>query len=261
MPVASSFASSVETISPRTSFSSSSSENFFPKNLRDALYDEHLDDPEMNRNIHDVACNQDNAGNSIHSGEGRRRSSTLRHANSRRFSGAMQCNVEMLVIILKDKESWADLQKSLRDGHHGIGCTDMSLRHNISRLLKDQYRQTVERQRERKVPSAWYKESPRNIADDESTTETVSNSTLNSDDWGILSDEEDSGEFLMGGSRGQGLMTLSNDSGDSHTSQPMQTLLKPISYKDIDLLQHQRVDILPAGMPEHHPEAVAVHIS
>ena len=151
------------------------------------------------------------------------------------FPGLIECHVEMLVSVLKSDVAWCNLQQTMRDssrrGSSGIlGCTNMSIRNNLTELLKEHFRQSVlvEQQHHHYFSARDPKTPPR--SDETRRSHLYRNYWAGrdaepprsvDDNWNTI--DEDSGEFLMGGTTGQGL--------------------QPISYKDVDLLQHPRSDL------------------
>jgi hypothetical protein len=192
--------------------------------------------------------------------------------------GMLQHHVEMLVVILKDDVAWKHLQRSTHS------CSSMQIRHSLDDILRASFRVAVER-REKKDRNRFLRSDvviesygseeegikvgragPLSVDDDCSdgagTLETESSSDSYDDDeycngtvWAHdleLEDvEEEDGEFLMGGRRGQGM------------------LLEPISYKDVDLMRHPRSQILgdaqstcgAANRQHNPPEVPAVFLS
>jgi hypothetical protein len=59
--------------------------------------------------------------------------------NQEEFSRNLQGNFVMLVDILHDEDHWHLLQESMRKGEYGVGCTNMSIRENITSLLRHHY--------------------------------------------------------------------------------------------------------------------------
>jgi hypothetical protein len=194
--------------------------------------------------------------------------------------GMLQHHVEMLVVILKDDVAWKHLQRSTHS------CSSMQIRHSLDDILRASFRVAVER-REKKDRNKFLRSdvviesygseeeeglkfsraAPFSVDDDCSdgagTLETESTSGSYDDDeycngtvWAHDPEEdndveEEDGEFLMGGRRGQGM------------------LLEPISYKEVDLMRHPRSQILGDAQStcgaanRHHnpPELPAVFLS
>jgi hypothetical protein len=163
--------------------------------------------------------------------------------------GMLQHHVEMLVVIMKDDAAWEHLQRSTRS------CSSMRIRHQLDDVLKRSFQVAVERRETKRnrflrsavVVDSYGKEdlqlkivkalpysADETCSDGMDTLETES-SSYDDDKYGDGTgwdndpeddiDEED-GEWLMGGRKGQGM------------------LLEPISYKDVDLICHPRSQIL-----------------
>jgi len=167
------------------------------------------------------------------------------------------CNIEMLALVLKDEDAWHALQQSMRQYNGDKGSehtrnnaalllTNACVQQHLYRLLKDAFRQAVEQEGARAAllsasssPIAKFRPEDVVAAKEERNDARSDGNIQRSGD-----DYEDEGQedfFFLGGDTRRRQQQQYEEEG---RQQQHQNHLAPISYKDIDLLEHRRSDII-----------------